>query len=151
MLHARQLALAGLLVAGHLFGGGVVHVGAEGRDLDHLVLAATAEHHVHDPEAPADDEGAPEQALDLLGRRAGGHVEILGAQAHQQVAHGTAHDVRLEDGLLERVHDVLRALVHERGVDAMLLRPDFLAFAETRFLAAFGLAQQLVDESFNHA
>ena len=63
-----QLRAAGLLVAGHLFGGGGVQVGTEGRDLDGLVLAPAAEHHVHQAEATADDEGAAEQRLHLLGR-----------------------------------------------------------------------------------
>ena len=90
------------LVAGHLLGGGAVHVGAEGRDLDHLVLAAAAVHHVHDAKAPADDEGAAEQALDLLGRGVGGDVEVLGPQADQQVAHRAADDVGLVAGLLQR-------------------------------------------------
>jgi hypothetical protein len=78
--HAGQLALAGALVAADLLGRRVVHVGAEGGDLDHLVLAPAAVHHVHDAEAPADDEGAAEQALDLLRRGVGGHVEVLGPQ-----------------------------------------------------------------------
>jgi hypothetical protein len=42
-------------------------VGAEGGDLDHLVLAPAAVHHVHDAKAPADDEGAAEQALTCSG------------------------------------------------------------------------------------
>ena len=72
-------ALAVFSLPAHLVGGGGVEVGAEGRDLDHLVLAAAAEDHVHEAEAPADDEGAAEQRLDLLGRGVGGDVEVLRA------------------------------------------------------------------------
>src|SRR6185369_8469666 len=92
VLHAGQFALAGLLVPGDLFGGGVVHVGAESGDLDHLVLAPAAVHDVNDAKAPSDDEGTPEQPLDLLGRRIGRDIEVLRAQANQQVAHGAADD-----------------------------------------------------------
>ena len=81
-----------------LLGGGGVQVGAEGRHLDHLVVAAAAEHHVHDAKAPADDEGAPEQRLHLLGRGVGGDVEVLRPQADQQVAHRAADDVGLVAG-----------------------------------------------------
>ena len=119
MRAAGQRGHAGLLVAGHLGGLAVVHVGAEGRHLDHLVVAATAMDHVHDAEAPADDEGPPEQALDLLGRGIGGHVEVLGPQAHQQVAHRAAHHIGPKAGLLQGAHHLDGALVHQRRVDAM--------------------------------
>ncbi len=67
--------LAGAFVAADLLGLAVVQKGAEGGDLDHLVLAPTAIDHVHDAKALADDEGAAKQALDLFGRGVGGHVE----------------------------------------------------------------------------
>ncbi len=51
----------------------------EGRDLDHLVLAAAAVDHVDDAEAPTDDEGASEQVLHLFRRGVGGDVEVLRA------------------------------------------------------------------------
>jgi hypothetical protein len=41
------------------------------------------------------------------------------------------------------------ALVDQRGVDAVLFGPDFLALAEFR-LAAGAAAQQLVDEFLDH-
>ncbi len=152
MLHAREFALAGALVAGHLLGISAVEVGAEGGDLDHLVLAPAAVDHVHDAKAPADDEGAPEQTLDLLGRGAGGDVEVLGPQAQQQVAHAAADEVGLEAGLLERVHHVQRALVHQLGVDVVHAGRHVFALAETRARAgAAGLAQQLVDEFLDHS
>ena len=77
-----QVLARGLLVAGDLVCGGGVEHGAKGRDLDHFgeapVLAAAAEDDVDDAKPPADDERAPEQRLDLLGRRVGGDVEVLG-------------------------------------------------------------------------
>ena len=149
MLHARELAAAGLLVAGHLLGRRVVHVRAESRDLDHFMLAAAPEHHVHDAKAPADDERAAEERLHLLRRRGRGHVEILGAKAQQQVAHRAADDVRLVAGFLERVDDVGGPLVDQRRVDAVLLGADFAPLAEIR-TRRFTAAKQLVDESFDH-
>lgn len=152
MLHARELALAGALVAGHLLGGGVVHVGAEGRDLDHLVLAAAAVHHVHDAKAPPDDEGAPEERLDLLGRGVGGHVEVLGAQPQQQVAHRAAHHVGLVAGLLERGDDVPGTFVDQGWIDLVNLCRHLLALAEAALAlcAAGRFAEQLVDEFLDH-
>ncbi|OIQ74112.1 hypothetical protein GALL_442470 [mine drainage metagenome] len=62
--------------------------GAIGGDFDDVA----AEHDVHDAEAPADDEGASKQWLDLLGRGVGRDVEVLGLVAQQQVAHRAADD-----------------------------------------------------------
>jgi hypothetical protein len=144
--------LAGALVAADLAGRGRVHVGAEGRDLDHLVLAAAPVHHVHDAEAPPDDEGATEQPLDLLGRGIGRHVEVLGPQAQQQVAHRAAHHVGLEAGLLQGGDHVLRAFVDQGRIDPVNLRRHFLALAEAALslCAAGGFAEQLVDEFLDH-
>ena len=151
MFQAGQLAAAGAFVARHLLGGGVVQVGAEGGDLDHLVLAPAPEHHVHDAKAPADDESAPEQSLDLLRRGIGGYVEILGAQPDQQVAHRATHHIGFETGLLQRAHHVERALVDQRRVDAVLCHRHFNTFAKTRFGAArSAFAEQLVYEILDH-
>jgi hypothetical protein len=152
VLHARELALAGALVARHLLGRGVVHVGAEGRDLDHLVLAAPAVHHVHDAKAPPDDEGAAKQRLDLLGRGVGGHVEVLGAQAQQQVAHRAAHHVGLVARLLQRRDHVFRAFVDQGRIDLVHFGRHLLALAEAALAlrAVGGLAEQLVDEFLDH-
>ena len=49
-----------------------------------------AEHDVREAEAAADQAAVAEQALDLLGRRVGGDVEILRMAAEQQIAHGAA-------------------------------------------------------------
>jgi hypothetical protein len=89
-----------LVVALDLLGGRCVEERPERRHLDHFaqaaILAAAPEHDVDDPEAPPDDEGAPEQALHFLGRRVGRDVEVLRPQAEDQIAHGAADDVGLE-------------------------------------------------------
>ena len=149
---ARQLLLRGLLVAADLVGRGAVQQRAEGRDFDHLMVAPAAEDHVHDAEAPADDEGAAEQRLHLLGRGVGGHVEVLRPQAHQQVAHRTADDEGLVPGLLQRAHHAHRALVEQTLVDAVFFRADLDALAQRhRGLCCVALAEQAVDEFFDHA
>jgi len=126
----------------YIVGGGVVHVGAEGGDFDDFVFAAPAVDHVDDAKAPPDDEGAAEQALDLLGRGVGGHVEVFGAQADQQVAHGAADDVGLEAGVLQGRADLDGALVHQAGVNAVVL-------GGTWGLARV-FAQDLVYQSLDH-
>jgi hypothetical protein len=83
------------------------------------VLAAAAEDHVHQAEAPADDEGAAEQRLHLLGRGVGGDVEVLRPQADQQVAHGAADDVGLVAGILERAHHAHGVVVEQLRIDAV--------------------------------
>ena len=151
VLHAGQLALGRALVAADVGGLRVVHVGAEGGDLDHLVLAPAAKHHVHDAKAPPDDEGAPEQLLDLLGRGAGGDVEILGLEPQQQIAHRAADDVGLVPRFLERAHHRDSALVHQVGVDGVRLRAQLHALAQALAgVAAGGLVDQLVDEGLDH-
>ena len=60
-----------------------------------------ADHHVHQAEAPADDERAAEERLDLLRARVGGDVEVLRLDAEQQVAHRAADDVGVEAGLAQ--------------------------------------------------
>ena len=78
---------------------------AERRYLDRF----RSREHVDQPEAPADDEGATKQRLDLFRRRVGRDVEILGRDAKQQVAHRAADDKGLEAGLLQLAGHVLRA------------------------------------------
>ena len=152
---AGELAPRCLLVAADELGRGGVGTGAEGRDLDHFrqapFLAAAAEHDVDDAKAPADDEGAAEQSLHLLRRGVGRDVEVLRAQAHEQVAHRAADDVGLVAALGQGRDDLDRALVDERRVDAVLLlrHLDPLAAARRR-LAGAGLAEQPVDELLDH-
>ena len=63
--------------------------GAESRDLDRL----RAQHHVHQPEAAADDDGAAKQRPHLLRARVGRDIEVLGSDAEKQVADGAADHV----------------------------------------------------------
>ena len=75
----------------------LVHLGvrgAERRDLDDL----GAEAHVRKVEAASDQPAVAEQLADLLGVRVGRDVEVLRAQAEQQVTHRTAD----QEGLVAR-------------------------------------------------
>jgi len=121
---AFQRPLGRLLVALHLLGVVLLEQRPEGRDLDDFMLPAAAVDHVHDAEASADDEGTPELVLDLLGRGVGGHVEVLGATAQQQVAHGAAHDVGLEAGIGQSLDDLDAAFVEQLRIDPVLLDGD---------------------------
>ena len=150
VLHAGQFAFGGALVAAHLLGSSVVHVGAKGGHLDHFMLAPAPEDHMHDAEAPSNDEGAPEEGLDLFRRGIGGDVKILGAQPQQQVAHRATHDVSLVTSTLEGVHHVQRAAVNQRWVDPMDGGRHVLALAEIRPFGLGRLAQQFVDEGLDH-
>ena len=128
--HARQRLLAGALVARHLLGRACIEIGAEGGDLDHLVLATATKHHVHDAETSADDEGSSKQRLDLLGGGIGGHVKVFGTQAQQQVSHRPAHDVGLEALVLQGMHHAQGALVHQPGIDAVFAGGDHATLAQ---------------------
>ena len=81
---------------------------AEGRHLDGL----RARQHVHQPESAADDKCAAKQRLDLLRRRVGGDVEVLGLEAEQQVAHGAADDKGVIALALQPLDHLHRAAAH---------------------------------------
>jgi hypothetical protein len=68
-------------------------------------------------ESAADKPAARKHALDFLGRGAGGHIEVLGHLAEQQVANAAANDEGLEAGLLQVANDI-------RGMRAEFLEPD---------------------------
>ena len=156
---AGQFGPGGLFVAFNLLCGLGTQQGSEGGDLDDLVLAPTTEHHMHDAKAPPDDESAAEQRLDLLGSGIGGHVEVLGAASHQQVAHRATHNVSLEARVLERTHHAHSMVVKKIGVDAVLLGGKFHALTQRRGLQRrlgglwlrHGLAQQTADEFLDHS
>src|SRR6267154_579771 len=93
---------------------------AERRDLHGLF----AEHHVHELEAPADQARAPEDLVHILGIRVGRDVEVLGAQAQQQVAHRAAHDVRLVAVAVQHLADLARALRDRLAADSVLFLRD---------------------------
>ena len=154
MFHAGQLALAGFLITSHLFGSGVVQVGAEGGDFNHLVLAPATIDHVHDAKTPPDDESAAEQAFDLFGRGVGGHVKVFGAQTEQQVTHGATHDIGHKTGFLQRAHHVDGAVIDQAHVNAVAADGHFNPLAKVGFACACGAAagqsEQLADEFFDH-
>ena len=145
-----------LLVADDLIGSGRIHQRAEGRDLDDLaqaaILPAAAEHHVHDAKAPADDEGAAEQRLDLFGRRIGRDVEVFRAQAEQQVAHRAADDVGLVAAIDQRLHHLGGALIDQRRIDLVLALRHLDTFAKHRTSVGLlgWLAHQLVEKLLDH-
>ena len=91
---------------------------AEGRDLDRLL----PEHHVHEAEAAADDDGAAEMRLDLLRRGIGGDVEVLRRDAEQQVAHRAADEVGAMPGFLQRLAHAQRRARDQFLVDAVFGR-----------------------------
>ena len=97
--------------------------GAEGRHLEDL---AALEVHVRQPEAPADEPAVAEQAAHLIGRGAGGDVEVLGLAADEQVAHAPAHQVGLVAALLEAQHHAHRVGVQALRVDVRPRRSDWL-------------------------
>jgi len=76
--HGVFVLFAEGIVAQHaavfILGGTVGRSAAEGGDFDQFL----AEHDMHDLEPAADDEGAPEQLLDLFRRGIGGDVKIFG-------------------------------------------------------------------------
>ena len=88
---------------------------AERRALDDLL----AEHHVYEPESPADDVGSPLAALDLFGRGVRGHVKILGLHAEHQIPDGASHDVRLVAALLQQLAGSSRGKAHQTRIDAV--------------------------------
>lgn len=96
--------------------------GARSGRLDDLL----AEDHVHQLEAPADDARAAEQRADLLGRGIGGHVEVLGFQAHDQVAHGAAYDIGFIAVLAQDFADLDGMPGDIAAVDAVLVAGDAL-------------------------
>ena len=137
MLHASQRMPAGLLIATDLFSRSRVEIRAKRRNFDHLVLAPSPEHHVHDAKAPADDKRPPEQALDFFGCGVGRYVKILGFEPGQQVPHRASHNVGLKTGFPERTRHIGRTFVNQRRVDPVYGNRNLDALAQRRF-AIFG-------------
>jgi hypothetical protein len=92
---------------------GVRRRAAEGGGLDDVRPVG----HVHQPEAPADDAAVGEQALGRARMGRGGHVEVLGPAAQEQIAHATAHQVRLVAMSLQSRDDAQCVLVQRLGGD----------------------------------
>ena len=101
---------------------------AKGRNFDGLRPGEN----MHEAKAPPDDERAAEERLHLFRRRVGGEVEVLGRDAEQQVAHGTADDECLEPGLLQLAHDVERGARELAAANRVLL-----GAVDARFAARF--------------
>ena len=76
----------------------------EGGDFDDL----TAEMHVDQLEAPTNDARVAELGTDLLGRGAGGDVEVLGRDAQHQVADAATNQICLVARTLQALDDVHR-------------------------------------------
>ena len=94
----------------------VVDVRTERGDLDRL----GPEHHMRQAEAPPDQAAIAELLLDLLGRRVGRDVEVLRVAAEQQVAHGTADEIRLEPGVAQAIQHAQRVRADVPTRDAVL-------------------------------
>jgi len=76
--------------------------GTEGRDLDDFA----AKVNMHQLEAAADDARIAKLGAHLLGRGAGGDVEVLGCDIEQHVAYTAAHQISLVTGVLQTFDDV---------------------------------------------
>ncbi len=94
---------------------------AEGGDLGDALAAVALRAHENDAEVRADGVGLREERLDDIRRRGGGHVDVLGREAEQQVAHGAAGEVGLMARLAEPPRDgkccvELRCVLGHAGV-----------------------------------
>jgi len=61
--------------------------------------------HVGQAKPAADQPAAWKNVLDLFGRGAGGHVEVLGNFTQQQISNAAAHDKSLEARFLQFADD----------------------------------------------
>ncbi len=132
---------AAMLILGRGLGGRA----AEGGDFQQIL----AEHHMHDLEAPADDEGAAKQALDLFGRGIGGDVKIFWLHAQQQVAYRTADDKRLEAIFLQGLGDADRIGREQFRIDTVLFGTQYAGLVIGAVLAFFA-AEYFSDKFFDH-
>ena len=81
VFHAGEFLLAAALVTSDLGGVGVVEMGTECGDFDHLVFATTSIDHMDDTKASANDEGTSKGGLDLLWRGIGRDVKVFWLEA----------------------------------------------------------------------
>src|SRR5262249_10636872 len=65
-----------------------------------------AEAHMAEPEAPADDEAVPKQALHLLGVGRCHDVEVLRLASEEEIPHPPAHQVGQEAMVLQAIEDL---------------------------------------------
>ena len=118
---------------------------AEGRAFDHFV----AEHHVHEPEAPSDDDAAAHRALHFFGTRVGDDVEVLGRDAQKKVAHGPAHDVGAVSAGLKLFAGLFGLPGDERGIDPVFVGADYAGLLDDAFVRLEKGADP-VNEGFDH-
>jgi hypothetical protein len=121
----------------------VAALAAEGGHLEQVL----AEHHVHDLEAAADDEGTPEQFFHFFRGGVGGDVEVFRLHPQQQVAHGATDHEGLETGFLQRLGHADRVRRNEFQVDAVVVRAEDVGLGG---VALVFHTKDLADEFFNH-
>ena len=105
---------------------------------------------MHDAKTAPNDEGPPEQGFDLLWRRIGGDIKILGRQAHEQIAHCAAHDVCRIAPLLQSLDHLHRTLVDLRGINAMHAGRNDHSLTQGGLVGSVTASEQLIDEFFDH-
>ena len=76
-------------------------IAAKGRDLD-LGAVLADEHHA---KVGTDQLSGGEQRHDLIGRRVGGDIEILGGSTEQAIPHTAADEVGMPSALFQRQGD----------------------------------------------
>lgn len=91
-------------------------IGAEGRDFNDFAT----EMDMHQFEATANDPRIAEFGTDLLGRGAGGDVEILGRDTQKHVTHATADQIGLVTGALQAFDNIDRVAAELRFLQRML-------------------------------
>ena len=150
MGHIGEGFFAGALIATDLLGVVAVKVSTEGGDFNHFVFTATAINHMDDAKASPNDESTAKTGFHLFGRGVGGHIKVFGLQAHQQIAHRTAHDIGLKATLLQGTHHVHGTLVHQGVVNAVILFVDDAALAKFRCRLGATAAHQTVNDFADH-
>ena len=152
MLNACQSGLGRFLIATDLARIGAVQKCAEGRNLDHFMLAPPSIHNVDDSKATPDDEGTLEQAFDIIRGGVGGDIKVFRTQAQKQIAHRATHDISGITGVFERC-DHFPCL----GIDQLSVDP-MLGLGHLNTLAKLGCAaldnpwrHQFFNQFFNHS
>ena len=119
-------------------------------------------HHMHNLKPPPDNPAAAKQTMHLLGRGAGCHIKILRLDAQQQIAHRTAHQIRLKPRPMQALqHPQSRLIAHSqlhRMAHAMHLarraffrqHPLYQIFKHTNFLKPQGSLKPSLPKSLKH-
>ncbi len=80
------------------------------------------EAHVREAKSPADQPAVAKQRLDLLRRRVGRNIEVLGVQFEHGVAHAAAHEEGLVARLVQSVQN-LECAVGKLSPRDVVIRP----------------------------